>query len=247
VTRGTRVELLLAEGDWRRALAEAELHRERLAGVDNVAWAPWRSLTARALDGIGRRDAARALLEDELVMARRWGAPGSLARTLRLLGTLRLQDGLDLLHEAVETAAGSPARLEHAKALTALGSALRRGRKPSDARAPLRDAFELAGQCGAQPLAEHARNELYAAGGRPRRQALSGPESLTPSERRVAELAAAGQGNRDIARALFVTPNTVEVHLTSVYRKLGIRSRGVSRTRSRRTSWSSASASGFPV
>jgi len=98
-------------------------------------------------------------------------------------------------------------------------------RKPSDARAPLRDAFEIASHRGAQPLAEHARNELYAAGGRPRRQALSGPESLTPSERRVAGMAAAGQSNRDIARALYVTPKTVEVHLTSVYRKLGIRRR----------------------
>ena len=186
VVRRTTVELLLEEGDWTRALAEAELHRERLGDVDNVAWAPWRSLTARALDGLERRDEARALLEEELVKARHWGAPGSLARTLRLLGAIRQEDGLDLLHEAVDTADGSPARLEHAKALTALGSALRLARKPSDARAPLRDAFEIASHCGAQPLAEHARNELYAAGGRPRRQALTGPDSLTPSERRVA-------------------------------------------------------------
>jgi DNA-binding CsgD family transcriptional regulator len=225
VVRGTTVELLLAQGDWNRALVEAELHRERLGDVDNVAWAPWRSLTARALDGLGRREAAQALLEEELVKARRWGAPGSLARTLRLLGAIRHEDGLDLLREAVETADGSPARLEHAKALTALGSALRLARKPSDARAPLRDAFEIASHCGAQPLAEHARNELYAAGGRPRRQALTGPDSLTPSERRIAQLAAGGQSNRDIARTLYVTPKTVEVHLTSVYRKLGIRSR----------------------
>ena len=219
VVRGTTVELLLAEGDHTRALAEAELHRERLGDVDNVAWAPWRSLTARALAGLDRPDEARELLEEELVQARHWGAPGALARTLRLLG------GLDNLHEAVETAAGSTARLEHAKALAALGSALRHARKPSDAREPLREAFEIASHCGAQPLAEHARNELYAAGGRPRRQALSGPESLTPSERRVAELAAEGQSNRDIARTLYVTPKTVEVHLSSVYRKLGIRCR----------------------
>ena len=225
VVRGTTVELRLAERDWTRALAEAELHRGQLGDVDNVAWAPWRSLKARALDGLERRDEAQALLEEELAEARRWGAPGSLARTLRLLGALRHEDGLDLLHEAVETAAGSPARLEHAKALTALGSALRLARRPSDARAPLRDAFEIASHCGAQPLAEHARDELYAAGGRPRRRALSGPESLTPSERRIAQLAAAGQSNRDIARALYVMPKTVEVHLTSVYRKLGIRSR----------------------
>jgi len=226
VVRRTTVELLLAEGDWQRALVEADLHRERLGDVDNVAWAPWRSLTAQALEGLDRRDDAQALLEEELVAARSWGAPGSLARTLRLLGAMRGEDGLDLLREAAETAEGSPARLERAKALAALGSALRLARMPSDARAPLREAFEIAGHCGAQPLAEHARNELYAAGGRPRRQALTGPESLTPSERRVAQLAAAGQSNRDIARALYVTPKTVEVHLTNVYRKLGIRSRG---------------------
>jgi DNA-binding NarL/FixJ family response regulator len=220
VVRRTTVELLLAEGHHTRALAEAELLRERLGDVDNVAWVPWRSLTAQALDGLERRDEARALLEEELVKARHWGAPGSIARTLRL------SSGLEQLHEAVETAAGSTARLEHAKALTALGSALRLARKPSDARGPLRDAFEIASHCGAQPVAEHARNELYAAGARPRRQALSGPDSLTPSERRVAELAAGGESNRDIARALYVTPKTVEVHLTSVYRKLGIRSRG---------------------
>ena len=225
VVRRATIELSLAESDWDRALTEADMHRERLAGVDNVAWAPWRSLTAQALDGLERAGAARALLEEELVKARRWGAPASLARTLRLLGTVRREHGLDLLQEAVEIANASPARLEQAKALTALGTALRLARKPSDARAPLRDAFEIASHCGAQPLAEHARNELYAAGGRPRREALTGPESLTPSERRIADLAAEGESNRDIARALYVTPKTVEVHLTSIYRKLGIRKR----------------------
>ena len=74
-------------------------------------------------------------------------------------------------------------------------------------------------------LAGHARSELYATGARPRHSALSGVESLTASERRVAVLAAAGQTNRDIAQALFVTPKTVEVHLSNTYRKLGIRSR----------------------
>ena len=80
-------------------------------------------------------------------------------------------------------------------------------------------------RCGASSLASWARSELYSAGSRPRREALSGPESLTPSELRVAELAAAGHSNRDIAQTLYVTPKTVEVHLTSIYRKLGISTR----------------------
>jgi DNA-binding CsgD family transcriptional regulator len=60
---------------------------------------------------------------------------------------------------------------------------------------------------------------------RPRTEALSGPAALTAKERKVASLAAEGQTNRDIAQTLYVTPKTVEVHLTNAYRKLGIRSR----------------------
>ena len=74
-------------------------------------------------------------------------------------------------------------------------------------------------------LAEHARPELYATGARPRSTALDGVESLTDRELRVARLAADGQTNRDIAQLLYVTPKTVEVHLTNAYRKLNIGSR----------------------
>ena len=86
-------------------------------------------------------------------------------------------------------------------------------------------ASERAVACGAGGLAEHVRTELYAAGARPRTDALAGVGALTASERRVADLAAAGETNRDIAQTLFVTPKTVEVHLSNAYRKLGIRSR----------------------
>ena len=70
-----------------------------------------------------------------------------------------------------------------------------------------------------------ARDELVAAGGRPRRDAIRGRDSLTPSELRVAELAAAGRTNRQIAQALCITQRTVENHLTSTYAKLGITAR----------------------
>ena len=221
--RRTQLELLLAERAWEHASADADEYRERLGDVDNTAWGPWRSLKAQALAGLHRREEATALLQEELDGARRWGAPGALGRTLRLLGSLLADTGM--LHEAVEVTEGSSARLEHAKALTALGLALRRARRPADARDPLRRAFEVACRCSAKPLAELARAELYAAGGRPRREALTGPDSLTPSERRIADLAAEGQSNREIAQALFVTPRTVEFHLTGVYRKLGITTR----------------------
>jgi DNA-binding NarL/FixJ family response regulator len=130
-----------------------------------------------------------------------------------------------LFEEAVDVLGESPAKLEHAKARTELGAALRRANRRVAAREHLRRAVELATICGAASLAARAERELLATGARPRRVALSGVESLTPSERRVAELAAEGPTNREIAQALFVTQRTVEVHLTSIYRKLAIRSR----------------------
>jgi DNA-binding CsgD family transcriptional regulator len=74
-------------------------------------------------------------------------------------------------------------------------------------------------------LAEQALAELRSTGARPRRSALSGLESLTPSERRVAELVASGLSNQEVAETLFVTLRTVETHLTHAYGKLGITSR----------------------
>jgi len=183
----------------------------------------WRSLTAIALDRLGRRDEALALAAEELAAARVWGAPGALGNALRVLG--QLEGRIERLEEAVAVLTGSAARLDLAKALAAYGAALRHAKRPGDAREPLRAALELAVACDAPALAEHVRTELYAAGARPRTDALAGVAALTASERRVAERAAAGETNRDIAQALFVTPKTVEVHLSNAYRKLGIRSR----------------------
>jgi len=222
-----RAELALAQGRWGEALGAAEACGASVEPTYvNPAWIPWRSLQAMARHGLGDADAAAALLEEELAAARTWGAPRALSRTLRHLAAVRGgAEGLDLLREAVAVADGTPARLELAKALTALGAALRRRRERVAARDPLRRGFELASRLGAVPVAEQARAELLATGARPRREALSGPGSLTPSELRVARLAADGQTNRDIAQRLFVTPKTVEVHLTSAYRKLGIAGR----------------------
>jgi DNA-binding CsgD family transcriptional regulator len=129
------------------------------------------------------------------------------------------------LEEAVATLEGSWYRLELARALAAHGAALRRARQPTEAREPLLRALELAETCGARPLESEVRTELRASGLRPRSAATSGASSLTPSERRVAELAAEGRTNKEIAQALYVTPKTVEVHLSSSYRKLDISGR----------------------
>jgi DNA-binding CsgD family transcriptional regulator len=222
----SRVELLLAERRYEEALAVAEHLAERLGDIVNPAWGPWRSLEARALDGLGRTEEAIALAQEELEHARGFGSPSVVGRALRVLGTLERERGIDHLREAVERLERSTARLELGFALYALGAALRGQGDPTEAREPLRRALELADRCGAEPLAEQARAELRAAGGRPRRAALGGVESLTAGERRVAELAAEGSTNKEIAQTLYVTPKTVEVHLSNSYRKLGIRSRG---------------------
>ena len=148
------------------------------------------------------------------------------ARALRVLGTVEHGEGSSASRRPWRSRRGSPARLEHAKALAELGAALRAARRPTEARDPLRQALELAEALRRGRAREPRRaSELYAAGGRPRTTALQGRDALTPSELRVAERAAAGQTNRAIAEALFVTPKTVELHLRNAYRKLGARKR----------------------
>jgi DNA-binding CsgD family transcriptional regulator len=115
--------------------------------------------------------------------------------------------------------APSGAELEHARALLDLGAALRRGNQRADARTPLEQSLEKAERVGASGVAEAARAELRAAGGQPRDPTGA---TLTASERRVAELAAEGHSNPEIAQMLFVTRKTVETHLGHVYRKLDI-------------------------
>jgi DNA-binding CsgD family transcriptional regulator len=171
-------------------------------------------------------DAATARAEQMLRDAHVWGTPRAIGMALRAAGLVEGGSrGLELLAEAVPVLEGSPARLEHARALADLGAALRRSGRRSDAREPLRQALDLADVCGAGPLAERARQELRAAGGRPRRPRISGAEALTASERRIAAMAVDGLSNPEIAQALFVTKKTVEAHLGSAYRKLGIHSR----------------------
>jgi DNA-binding CsgD family transcriptional regulator len=132
---------------------------------------------------------------------------------------------IPVLTQATVVLATSPSRLEYARALTDLGAAMRRASRRGEARPLLRHRLDLASACGALALADRGLEELVAAGARPRRQRLSGIESLTASERRVADMAAAGMTNRAIAQALFVTLKAVAFHLTHVYDKLEITGR----------------------
>src|SRR5262249_42872099 len=157
-------------------------------------------------------------------LARAFGAARTLGVTLRSAGAVIGGDeGEQLLREAVATPGGSD--LERARALVELGAHLRRANRRREARDLLREALDVAHPAGAAPVADRAETELRATGAKPRRAQLTGVEALTASERRVAELAAQGLTNREIAQALYVTARTVEGHLTRTFQKLDLRSR----------------------
>jgi DNA-binding NarL/FixJ family response regulator len=221
-----RARLRLAQHRPADALADARMAAERAGeiGVRHPVFASWRAEAAEALLVLGEDAEARRLALEQLELSEQLGTPGARGAALCLLARTTTEP-IPLLEHAVTMLAGSPARLEHTRALVALGAALRRANRRADARDPLRRALEQADRGGMLRLARRAREELNATGARPRRSALSGPGALTPAEHRVAELAAHGHGNRAIAERLYVTPRTVETHLTHAFAKLDIRSR----------------------
>jgi DNA-binding CsgD family transcriptional regulator len=192
----------------------------------NPAVLAWRSHLALALLALERRDEALELARKEVELACAWGAPRPIGVALRVRGMAEGgKEGIETLRESLTILRGSAAQLERARTLVELGAALRRSNSRAEARELLKEGLDFAVRCGSQPLVEQAEAELAATGARPRRLLLSGVESLTASEKRVASFAAEGLSNKDIAQALFVTTKTVEVHLSNVYRKLGIGSR----------------------
>ena len=222
----SRGRVRTASGDPQAGLADLDRCAELLEAYRSPGLTSWRPHAVAALLQLGELDRARALAREEISVAREFGAPRELSRALRSGGrALGGEEGLELLEEAVTVAERSSARLEAAHALADLGGELVRRRRRREGREALRRALELARACGASGLAERVRGELGAGGGRAPRLQLTGVEALTPAERRVCELAAGDRTNRAIAQQLFVTEKTVELHLTSAYRKLGIRSR----------------------
>ncbi len=223
-----RAELLLARGDAKAALADAlavQLFSRRSIRV--LGLISWQVTAAQAALALGDRTRALGYARAESELAERTGALHARIRARRALGLCESGEaGLGLLRSAAALGSSAVPRLESIRTLVDLGAALRRGNRRADAREPLQRAADLALEGGAHALHERARTELAATGARPRRERLlSGPASLTPSERRIADLAAAGHSNREIGQALFVTPKTVEYHLRNVFRKLDVDSR----------------------
>ena len=207
----------IASGFW--FLRDALLERPALG----------RSALALALPA-GAREEALALAGEEVALAATIGRPRPHGVALRAAGILAGGEaGVAQLRESVALLAASAARLEHARSLVELGAALRRLGRRAAAREPLADGMDLARRCGADRVVARARDELRAAGARPRRIERTGVEALTPSEQRVARLVAGGHSNPEVAQELFVSLKTVETHLSHAYAKLGLSGPGARR------------------
>jgi DNA-binding CsgD family transcriptional regulator len=166
------------------------------------------------------------LAEDEHQLTEPLGITRTVIRDLRVLG-IAAGHGTGLGHLAAACALEDPGapRLELTRALIEYGAALRRANRRAEAREPLRTGLERSRAGGAVVLATRAQTELIATGARPGGSSSSGLGALTPSQQRVAHLAAKGLTTRQIAEALFISPKTVEFHLRHSYQKLGISSR----------------------
>jgi DNA-binding CsgD family transcriptional regulator len=226
--RMAAARVALAQNRPAAALAAAREVGELLERAAMGSWAlfPWRLVVAQAQLAAGEPDAAREIALVQLEAAQAFGEPALVAQTLVVLGLAGTDDaGLGTLRDAVDAATASGRPLVEAHALGALGGALRRRLQASEARVPLLAALERADDCGAGALSARLREELAAAGVRARRPRDESRWELTPSELRVARLAADGLTNREIAQTLFVTTKTVETHLRGAFRKLDLTSR----------------------
>ncbi|MEV7319803.1 LuxR family transcriptional regulator [Streptomyces sp. NPDC093970] len=167
--------------------------------------------------------AALARLEERAPLAGTPWALGTLALGRAL--TAEGDDAGKFYEESVELLGQVPLALERARVRLLFGEWLRRCKRRSDARTQLRAAYEGFDAFGAVPYAERARRELLATGETARKRTEETRFRLTPRERQVASMAAAGLTNTEIATRLFVTTSTVEFHMNKVFRKLGITSR----------------------
>jgi DNA-binding SARP family transcriptional activator/tetratricopeptide (TPR) repeat protein len=202
-----RARLLAAEGRPADALAALDAVPAPVP-IANPAWNPWRAIAASALHQLGRTGEAAGLLEEEVDLLRRWGAPGALGQALVRLGLLRGDDGA--LREAVALLDRTTAAVERARARCALGSSPR----VADAEAVplLRDALATASAHGVPDLLAQARAALRARG-RPDDGPRVPVRRPSATERRVVELSAAGLGVHEVAQRLFLPPGTVRALL----------------------------------
>ena len=220
-------DLELALGRHAAALPALEAWADRLDSMDakDPDLSPGPELVEVHLR-LGDEAAARSVLDAFTAEAEAKGRPWALARAARGRLLIAPDDEIDLhVADALRLHAETPDGFETARTQLVHGARLRRARRRTDARVALRAALETFEALGAAPWADQASAELAATGETARRRDVSTLDELTPQERQIAGLLAEGRTTREAAAALFISPKTVEYHLRSVYRKLGVRSR----------------------
>lgn len=224
-----RGRLRVAAGEMQAGLADLLECGRRLKrwDVDNPLVNGWRCGAAVALSQTGDYQRALALAEEQLRAAYFWGAPRAIGIALRARGLIEKEPRKRArwLAQAVAQLRNSPAVLDLAQSMLDLGRAMALQGEILPARDQLREGLAIAQRSGSTALAARAHDELLRSGARPRRRAQFGRDSLTDAELRTALMATGGLTNRQIARELFVTQRTVELHLTNTYRKLQVRNR----------------------
>jgi DNA-binding CsgD family transcriptional regulator/tetratricopeptide (TPR) repeat protein len=223
-------ELLLAQGLHHEAAAELAAVGRRLdpRGMRNPAWCPWQLHLALA-EAHDAPERARAIAGEAVERARQFGTASAIGTALRTAAEVAAgpAERAKTLEEAVGYLEGSPSGYELARALVDHGTALRRTGSVHDAAEQLYRGLEGALLCGADGLAERAREELAAAGLRPRRLRTTDTDALTAQERTVAAHAARGAAPAGIAHDLGTDERGVARLLSAVYRKVGTDASGL--------------------
>ncbi|MDT7843176.1 ATP-binding protein [Streptomyces justiciae] len=222
-------ELLLARGLTKDAVNQLASAGRRLdpRGIRNPAWCPWQLHLARAESHDTPERAVTTALE-ALSRARQFGTPSAIGQALRTAAEVSSGSArVKYLEEAVAHLECSPAGYELACALVALGTELRRTGRAAEAAEYLYRGLDAAVQCGADGLVEEARDELAAAGLRPRRLHSTEMDTLTSRERMAANLTVDGLSRSEIAKKLHTDEQTVVRLLSAVYRKMGTDSSGL--------------------
>jgi DNA-binding CsgD family transcriptional regulator len=210
-------------GRYEKALAEAQA-AEQASDLLVSMWALPDLIEAASRTGQTglAADALARLAEVTSISQTDWG-PGIYARSRALLSDR--DDAERWYREAVERLSRARLRPELARAHLLYGEWLRRERRPTEARAQLRTAYDLFAAIGMEAFAERARRELRATGENVRPRAADTDRELTPQEAQIARLARSGLSNPEIAAQLFLSVRTVQYHLAKVFTKLGISSR----------------------
>jgi DNA-binding CsgD family transcriptional regulator len=220
------LELGLGRSDDASGYLEPLARQVQKRGLGEPAVVQWAPDLIEAHLRTGRAEDAARELEVFARQAEETKRNWALAAAARCRGLLASEEEFEVSFvQAIDLHARTPTPFEQARTELCLGERLRRSRRGTDAREPLRSALETFERLGADPWAERARIELAASGETTQRRSPSASNQLTPQELQVALVVGQGATNREAGATLFLSPKTIDAHLGRIYRKLSIRSR----------------------